>query len=181
MKRLLYFILIWACAALFLMSCGESEPIPTAPAEESAEESSAVRVFVSDFGYSLEYDPSVFYILTDPDSDSFGLWDEDADAEISVSINVERVRGYTVAEYVDNITSSVKNGVWSVTEAEFGADHRNATTVMYEDEHGGTLVYHAVTLVKDGSDILVVETVTHEGISEEVSYAIREMLNTFQY
>lgn len=181
MKRSLCFILILSCPALFLMGCGKSEPIPVVPVEESAEESSAVRVFESDFGYSLEYDPSVFYVLTDPDSDSFGLWDEDADAEVSVSINVERVRGYTVAEYVNNITSSVKSGVWSVTEAEFGAAHRNAATVMYEDDHGGTLVYHAVTLVKDGSDIFVVETVTHEGISEEVSYAIREMLNTFQY
>ncbi|MBQ2765153.1 MAG: hypothetical protein IJF43_09000 [Firmicutes bacterium] len=181
MKRSLYCILILSCLSLFLMGCGESEPISVAPAEDTTEDSSEIRVFESDFGYSMEYDPSVFYVLTDPESDSFGLWDEDADAEVSVSINVERVRGYTVSEYVDSITSSVESGVWSVTEAEFGADHKNATTVMYEDDHSGISVYHTVTLVKNGSDIFVVETVTHDGVSETVTLAIREMLNTFQY
>lgn len=181
MNRSLSVILIWICLSFFLMGCDESEQIPVVSAEIASEESSEIRVFESDFGYSMEYDPSVFYILTDPESDSFGLWDEDADAEVSVAINIERVRGYDLAEYVDSITSSVESGVWSVTEAEFGADHRNATTVMYEDKHGDLLVYHAVTLVRDGSDIFVVETVTHEGVSEEISHVIREMLNTFQY
>lgn len=181
MKRLLCSLLILSWLSLFLVACNEPEPVPVVPAEETSEDSSAVHIFESDFGYSMEYDPAVFYVLTDPESDTFGLWDEDTDAEVSVAINVERVRGYTILEYVDSITSSVDSGMWSVTEAEFGSEHKNATTVMYEEEHSGILVYHAVTLVKDGSDIFVVETVTHDGISEEISLAIRGMLNTFQY
>ena len=63
MKRSLYCILILSCLSLFLMGCGESEPISVAPAEDTTEDSSEIRVFESDFGYSMEYDPSVFYVL----------------------------------------------------------------------------------------------------------------------
>ena len=103
------------------------------------------------------------------------------DADLSVAINVERVRGYSVAEYSDIITAQVESGVWSVTEAEFGADHKKATTVMYEEDTEAGTVYYAVTLAKDGTDILVVETVTYEGLSAEMNRMIREMLMTFEY
>lgn len=180
MKRRLSAILILTCTALLLSACGGGNVLQKKNTSEPASEDDSVRVFESDFGYSMEYDPGVFYVLTDNTSDSFGLWNEDVDADLSVSVNVERVRGYSVSEYTDIVTTSAESGVWSVTEAEFGAEHEDATTVVYEESTDAGLVYHAVTLVKDSTDLLVVETVTYEGLAEDIAETIRNMLMTFR-
>lgn len=181
MKKVWYIILISLCVLVLFVACGDVEEQISAPAEEPAAQDDSVQMFHSDFGYSLEYDPAVFYVLTDETSDSFGLWNDAADADLSVAVNVERVRGYSVSEYTDIITATAESGTWSVTEAEFGAAHKKATTVMYEEKTDAGLVYHAVTLAKDGTDLFVVETITYEGISDEKVKMIRDMLLTFKY
>ena len=181
MKKVFQIFFILTCALLLLAACGESEVQHAQPLAEESVDDEGIRVFNSDFGYSLEYDPSVFYVLTDETSDTFGLWYDAVDADLSVAINVERVRGYSVVEYTDIVTAQVENGTWSVTEADFGADHKKATTVMYEKDTDAGTMYYAVTLAKDGTDILVVETVTYEGLSAEMNRMIREMLQTFKY
>lgn len=181
MKKGLTVILILSCAALLLSACGGGHVLQKKASSEPTTEDGSAQIFESSFGYSMEYDPSVFYVLTDDTGDSFGLWNEDADADPSVSINVERVRGYSVAEYSDIVTSGVESGVWSVTEAEFGAEREMATTVLYEESTAAAAVYHAVTLVKDGQDLLVVETVTYEGLEDTITETIRSMLMTFRF
>lgn len=181
MKIVLQIFFILTCALLFLSACGESDVQQVQPIAKETVDEDGIHVFYSDFGYSLKYDPAIFYVLTDENNDTFGLWYDAVDADLSVAINVERVRGYSVAEYTDIITAQVESGVWSVTEAEFGADHKKATTVMYEEDTEAGTVYYAVTLAKDGTDILVVETVTYEGLSAEMNRMIREMLMTFEY
>lgn len=178
-RKLWTSLILFFCMAL-LSACSSScavqeKATKTADVADKGE----IREFVSDFGYSLYYDPAVCFVLTDNNSDSFGFWDEDADAELSVDINVGRVRGYTVKEYADKITKSIDGGVWSLTEAEFGAEDETATTVAYEEKSDDGTIYYNETLIKDGKDILVVEVVTYEGLPDELNQIINDMLATF--
>lgn len=180
MRRKLWTSLIILFSVSLLTACGGSVEPVAEPESAAEEEDASARVYTSDLGYSMAYDSSVFFVLSDENSDSFGLWTEDVDAELAVSITVERVSGFTVKEYADYVTAQIASGVWSLTESEFGEDRKKATTVTYDEETAGGGVYYNVTLVKVGKDLLVITTVTHEGLADGVGDKIREMLATFQ-
>ncbi|MGM9568354.1 MAG: hypothetical protein ACI3W6_09265 [Clostridia bacterium] len=180
-RQKLWTSLILLFGMSLLTACSSSCAVQPEEEEKATEsDSGSVRSYVSDLGYSMDYDSSVFFVLSDENSDSFGLWNEDVDAELSVSITVERVSGYTVNEYAAYITDRVAGGVWSLTEAEFGKNRKKATTVTYEEDTGGGEVYYNDTLVKAGKDILVIKMVTYEGLPGEVNGKINEMLSTFE-
>lgn len=169
------------CAVFFLSGCNSGCDVTKESKKEPATAASGESYcFVSDFGYTMEYDPEVFFVLTDDSSDSFGLYNEDIDATPSVGITVQRVSGYTIKEYTSYLTDRVESGVWSVTEAAFGADGIKATTISYDKDTDLGKVFYAVTLIKTGKDILVMETVTYEGMPEDISYDIQQMQATFK-
>ncbi len=179
-RQKLWTSMIVFCCMSLLTACNSSCGVQQEKTEDSpAKDNDSICDFVSDLGYSMEYDSSVFFVLTDENSDIFGLWNEDVDAELSVSITVERVSGYTVKEYADYITDHISGSVWSMTDSEFGRDRKKATSVTYEEETAGGTVYYNDTLVKAGKDILVIKIVTYEGLSKEVNDKINEMLATF--
>ena len=178
-RKLLIFSLVCLVVVL-LVACGESAETEGMPVEEVSAEAEDVILWESDFGYTMEYDPDVFYVLTDENSDTFGLWSEASDAELSAAINVGRVSGYTIKEYSEEVTNAVESGVWSVTEADFGAADYNATTILYEENTEYGNIHYAVVLVRDGSDIIVLETVTHDGVDAATEDLIRDTLATFK-
>lgn len=176
----------WICVILFcnlavtLFGCAAKTENEVVETETSSLTEEGTVVFDSSLGYTLEYDPALFYVLSDENGDTFGLWGEDADALLAFSLNAERVSGYTVKEYTEFVTNAVESGVWSVTEAAFGAKGENATTVMYSEETPAGSLHHAVTLIKKGYDIIVLDTVTYDAMSDEVRQWILDMQMTFQ-
>ena len=180
-RQKLWTSLILFCGMFLFSACSSSCAVQPEEEDGTAEESGgSSRIYISDLGYSMEYDPTVFFALSDENSDSFGLWNEDVDAELAVSITVERVSGYTVKEYADYLTGRIAGGVWSVTEAEFGRDRKKATSVTYEEEASAGWIYYNDTLVKAGKDILVIRITTYEGLPSDVNEKINEMLATFE-
>lgn len=139
----------------------------------------SLTTYISRFGYSMDYDPGLFYVLTDYSSDRFDLIDENSSTTPQVYLTVQRVSGYTVAEYVSLLESKSPNGVYSVTETTFGANDRNAVTVTYEIDSDLGLVYYAETIIKVGSDLLYIEEVTYDGMPESINTVIEKMLDTF--
>lgn len=150
--------------------------------QEEAENGGAditLSTFTSSFGYTMDYDPHLFYVLTDESSDNYELIDAHSKENPSVYLVVQRVGGYTVAEYTAILERKAVNGVYSVTESTFGADEHDAVTVTYETETDLGLVYYAETIVEVGSDLLYIEVVTYDGMPAEINTAIEKMLSTF--
>ncbi len=174
-------ITVAMCATFLLSGCSSGCDVTKQSKKEPPETVSGENYcFVSDFGYTMEYDPEVFFVLTDDSSDSFGLYNEDIDTTPSVGITVQRVSGYTIKEYTSYLTDRVESGVWSATEASFGADGTKATTISYDKDTDLGKVFYGVTLIKAGKDILVMETVTYEGMPEEIANDIQQMQATFK-
>lgn len=180
MLRKIWLLSLFCLCGALLFGCAEENETDGAFSEKAPSSADDVILFESDFGYTMEYDPKVFYVLTDDNSDTFGLWSEASDAELSASINVGRVSGYTLKEYSEEITNAVESGVWSVTEAEFGAGGYNSTTVLYEETTDYGEAHYAVVLIRDGSGIIVLETVTHAGVDAATEDLIRDTLATFK-
>ena len=179
-RQKLWTSLILFCGMFLFSACSSGCAVPAEEEDSAAEDSGgSSRIYISDLGYSMEYDPTVFFALSDENSDGFGLRNEDVDAELFAGVTVERVSGYTVKEYSEYITDRISGGVWSVTEAEFGRDRKKATSVTYEEESSAGKVYYNDTLVKAGKDILVIRITTYEGLPADVNEKINEMLATF--
>ena len=85
-----------------------------------------------------------------------------------------------VKEFSEYNTGSVESGVWSMTEADFGADQLSATTVMFNEKTDAGTLHHTVILVKNKYDIIVLETVTHDGMTDHEEQVVYDMLGTFR-
>ena len=176
-----YFVAFLLCfGTLLLFGCEDNEMATETVITESTEEEIGATLYESDFGYVLEYDPEFFWVLTDENSDIFGLWSESSDENLFALVNIGRVSGYTVKEYTEEITNAVISGVWSVTEADFGTMDYKSTTILFDEDTEYGKVYHNIVLVKDGNSIIVLEAVTHDRMTTEEEELIREMLNTFR-
>lgn len=146
---------------------------------KEAETDLSLTTYTSRFGYSMDYDPGLFFVLTDYNSDRFDLIDENYSTEPQVYLTIQRVSGYTVDEYTSILESKSPNGVYSVTETTFGANDRDAVTVTYEIDSDLGLVYYAETIIKVGSDLIYIEEVTYDGMPESINTVIEKMLDTF--
>jgi hypothetical protein len=165
---------------LTLSACnGQPTTSVTEKPVESQETDLSLYTFTSSFGYTMEYDPHLFYVLTDDSSDRFDLIEGDFSSEPQVFLSIQRVGGYTVAEYTSLLERKSPNGVYSVTETTFGADKRDAVTVTYEIDTDLGLVYYAETIIKVGSDLIYIEVVTYNGMPASIQTAINKMLDTF--
>ncbi len=180
MKRTLKYVPFLLLVLLTFSACsGQTAKEP--PQEEAANSSADITLntFASSFGYTMDYDPHLFYVLTDESSDNFELIDRQTEQSPTVYVMVQRVGGYTVSEYTDLLAGKALDGVYSVTESTFGANERDAVTVTYASETDLGLVYYAETIVKVGSDLLYIEVVTYDGMSANINTAIEKMLSTF--
>lgn len=179
MKKMLTlcFAVVWMFA---FTACGKEEAAPVSEdAPQEATTDMSLETFESSFGYTMAYDPCLFYVLTDASSDNFELIDEDLDTTPPVYVAVQRVSGYTVAEYTKILENKSTTGAYSETDTAFGADERNAVTVTYEEQTDLGLAYYTETIVKVGSDLLYIEVVTYEGMDADINMAINKMLETF--
>lgn len=180
MKKTLKYAPLLLLVLLTFSACG-GETAKQSPQEEVADSGAEITLntFTSSFGYTMNYDPHLFYVLTDESSDNFELIARQKDQSPSVYVMVQRVGGYSVSEYTALSASKAMNGVYSVTETAFGADERDAVTVTYTSETDLGLVYYAETSVKVGSDLLCIKVVTYDGMPANINTAIEKMLSTF--
>lgn len=139
----------------------------------------SLATFDSSFGYTMAYDPYLFYVLTDSSSDSFDLIDENSEETPPVYVAVQRLSGYTVKEYTEILENQSSTGVYSVTESNFGADQREAVTVTYEEDTAEGVAYYTEIIVKVDSDLLYIEVATYQGMEARINTAIEKMLETF--
>ncbi len=180
MKRALKYAPLLFLVLLTFSACS-GQITKQSPQEKAANNGADITLntFTSSFGYTMNYDPHLFYVLTDESSDNFELIARQRDQSPSVYVMVQRVGGYSVSEYTALSASNALNGVYSVTETTFGADGRDAVTVTYANETDLGLVYYAETSVKVGSDLLCIKVVTYDGMPADINTAIEKMLSTF--
>lgn len=134
--------------------------------------------YVSNLGYSIVYNPTVFALNNDGDYDTF-IYNGSTQADLPIYITVQPYSDMDAKTIIDGLV--LQSGIDGVeaTEGYFGADNIEAQHIYIEKDIDGTKQIQVFYVISVDKGSMILEIGGYVGADKKIDAKIEEMLATF--